>query len=686
MQDHEIQEQLNHIWSGWQLGELLGEGAYGKVFRIERDEFGHIYESALKVISIPQNQSELQSVLAEGMDLDSAATYFYGIVRDIVEEFTLMSSLRGNTNIVSYEDHAVVPVEGTIGWNIFIRMELLTPMLDYLQTHKATKREILKLGVDMCQALEICRDCDIIHRDIKPENIFVSKMGKYKLGDFGIARKMEKTTGNLSRKGTLNYMAPEVFNGIPYGETVDSYSLGLVLYRMLNQNRMPFLPPYPQQLHYSDKEEANEKRMSGAPMPPPCNAKGRLAEIVLKACAFRPEDRYSDVSQMKEELLELLRAEEKKNSERTAGQTAHAAGFQQTVTPEPVAQKAGQPGYGAQSTSYGTGSSGYGTQSTQGSPYGTGQSDYGTQGAQGSSYGMGQPDPGTHSSQGGWKEPDDTAAGMQGNRDRTPPDAGETQDNSSLRGKYAGPDNRSFQVGPYIAAGILVVFVLGFCISRGLSKNKVPDLTGQTLTEAVDMAWSGRSRLIVQSSGEAFSDTVERGKIISQNVEPGTSVKKGETITVVVSKGKAATVPDLTGKTREEAKSLTEAAGLVYSELNETFSDLVPAGSVISQEEAAGTVLSQGTKLAVVVSLGNEYVEVPDLVGKTVHEMELALQAVGLSCNAEMEYSSKVEQGRVIRQDVEAGKKLIPGSMINIVVSQGPDPAKAKKKSGSSKK
>ena len=131
-------------------------------------------------------------------------------------------------------------------------------------------------------------------------------LGDYKLGDFGIARTVEKTTGGLSRKGTYTYMAPEVYREEPYGPSVDIYSLGVVLYRLLNDNRAPFLPAYPAPITHSDREAAMAKRLGGAPLPPPRNADSRLAEIVLKACAYAPQDRYASPALMRQDLETAL--------------------------------------------------------------------------------------------------------------------------------------------------------------------------------------------------------------------------------------------------------------------------------------------------------------------------------------------------------------------------------------------
>ena len=290
------------VLGNWTLVKLLGEGAYGKVYEAHREDFGTTYTAAIKVMTIPQSQSEVESARAEGMDDESVTSYFRSFVEDVVQEFALMSELKGTANVVSYEDHSVTPHTEGIGWDILIRMELLTPMLKHMTSHEMTRSDIIKLGIDMCKALELCQRFNIIHRDIKPENIFVSRTGDYKLGDFGVARTLEKTTGGLSKKGTYTYMAPEIYKDEKYGSTVDIYSLGIVLYRLLNNNRAPFLPEPPKPITHSERERALVRRISGEQLPLPANADGRLAEIVLKACAYDPKDRYSSPLLMRQEL------------------------------------------------------------------------------------------------------------------------------------------------------------------------------------------------------------------------------------------------------------------------------------------------------------------------------------------------------------------------------------------------
>ena len=303
-------EQTFHIGSivfgSWAITRQIGKGSFGTVYEIQREDFGQVYHAALKVITVPQSEEEVRAALEEGMSQTQAEQYFYSVVEDIVREFAIMARLKGTANVVGYEDHTVIRHQDGIGWDILIRMELLHPLLSYAYQHPFARRDIIRLGVDICKALELCQKYNIIHRDIKPENIFVSDNGDFKLGDFGIARTIEKTMSGLSKKGTYNYMAPEVYWGGEYGFSVDLYSLGIVLYRMLNKNRVPFLPPAPEPITFHSRELALAKRMGGEKLPLPIYGEGRLGEIVLKACAYDPKERYSSPAQMRQELESIL--------------------------------------------------------------------------------------------------------------------------------------------------------------------------------------------------------------------------------------------------------------------------------------------------------------------------------------------------------------------------------------------
>ena len=164
--------------------------------------------------------------------------------------------------------------------------------------------EVEKLGLDICKALEYCERRKIVHRDIKPSNIFVDDYGDFKLGDFGIARQMERTQSMMSQKGTQKYMAPEVWAGNQKSSyNVDIYSLGLVMYQLLNRNKMPFEPLDREYLTYQEKEEAFRKRLKGEEILPPVDAPEGLGRIIVRACEADREARYQSAHEMYTDLM-----------------------------------------------------------------------------------------------------------------------------------------------------------------------------------------------------------------------------------------------------------------------------------------------------------------------------------------------------------------------------------------------
>ena len=284
------------VWPGWKTVRVIGSGSYGKVYEIERQVFGRTEKAALKVITLPRDPSDIEELYNEGYDDESITQRFQSYLEDIVAEYSLMAEMKGHTNVVYCDDLHYIQHEDGLGWDIYIKMELLTPLMKTLQKNIPDQIAI-NVGKDICRALTLCKSRNIVHRDIKPQNIFVSKDGDYKLGDFGIAKTAEKTMGG-TKIGTYKYMAPEVYNNQPYGMAADLYSLGMVLYWLLNERRTPFLPLPPKVPTASEEENSRYRRFRGEPLPPPAHGSEQLKQIVLKACAFSPSDRYPSAEEM----------------------------------------------------------------------------------------------------------------------------------------------------------------------------------------------------------------------------------------------------------------------------------------------------------------------------------------------------------------------------------------------------
>ena len=298
-------ENIRLPWPEWEIVKYLGGGAYGVVYEIERNISGIQEKAALKIVSRPKDNSEIESYYDNGYDEASIISSYESEIRNYIKEYKLMKELQGQSNIVSCDDFKVVPHENGIGGDIFIRMELLTSLAQVLRKkEKLSEQEIIKLGKDISHALILCESKNIIHRDIKPANIMVSQFGDYKLGDFGVSKIMDHTT-YATKMGTQEYQAPEVVHMEKYGHTADIYSLGITLYWLLNNRRMPFIDANGK-ITAELKDEAMDRRYRGEKLPAPKNGSDELKRIVLKACAYRPENRYASAQEMYDALDKIV--------------------------------------------------------------------------------------------------------------------------------------------------------------------------------------------------------------------------------------------------------------------------------------------------------------------------------------------------------------------------------------------
>ena len=300
------ENNIEKIWPRWKVDSVLGKGSFGTVYKVVRKTFDQTFYAAVKCIHIPEDESQIREMQSDGLSRQEVSDYYKEAIQGLAGEISIMESLKGASNIVSIEDYEIEPDEKGIGWNIYIRMELLENLNTFRQHNDMSPAQTVQMGIDICTALEYCSRKNIIHRDIKPDNIFVSQFGQFKLGDFGIARHLEGTRATMSQKGTSTYMAPEIFRGERYDATVDTYSLGLVLYRLVNGGRMPFMPPSPAPIRYADMEAATNQRLSGCVLPPPSGCDSQLAEIVCRAAHPDPAMRYKGPTDMKADLLQWL--------------------------------------------------------------------------------------------------------------------------------------------------------------------------------------------------------------------------------------------------------------------------------------------------------------------------------------------------------------------------------------------
>lgn len=295
--------EISRFFPHWRIVRLLGQGGFGKVFEIERDQLGKTEKAALKLIQFPPDNSFVAQYRADGYDDESIRKRIREEVDNFSKEYSNMRKLT-HTNIVKCDDIEYEYLDGGFRYNLYLKMELLTPLTEAVRYGFDSEAVAVRLAKDICSALVQCESRNIVHRDIKPDNLFVNEYGEYKLGDFGISREMEHLT-TATVAGSYRFMSPEVFHHQPYNHNVDIYSLGLVLYWLLNEKRTPFIPLPPRVPSYSEDSGALMRRLNGEQLPPPKYGSPGLKRIVLKACEPDRTKRYQSAREMLADLRAL---------------------------------------------------------------------------------------------------------------------------------------------------------------------------------------------------------------------------------------------------------------------------------------------------------------------------------------------------------------------------------------------
>ncbi len=288
------------VLNDYEVIEKIGNGAFGTVFKVTKSDLSGEYTRALKYINFPSDEQYLNVLQSMEGDIRKTEEYFNEAFKNIVSEITILNNLTVSDapNIVRYYDSRIEEHDNPKKYEIFLLMEYLEPLNKSIETNNYTVREIIKLGMDILIGLDYCHKNGIIHRDIKADNIFLSQTGHYKIGDFGVSKVLDSNlTGAKTVKGTPNFLAPEVFQGGKnYTKSVDLYSLGITLYRLLNHNRNPFLPYYPEQYYASDDRLAFERRMNGEVPNPPQIGGDLIGSAIIKAL-LAEDQRYESASE-----------------------------------------------------------------------------------------------------------------------------------------------------------------------------------------------------------------------------------------------------------------------------------------------------------------------------------------------------------------------------------------------------
>ena len=311
-------QSFDPVFEQWYTENQLGSGTDGKVYSIIRKNAdGSAERSVLKMIRLGENRSEKKSfntIVEKDEAGDGEESYYETIIKNITDNIAVIQKVDNGKRFVKYEEWETRRTSDGKGYAVLIRLERARSLTDLLSELSFTLDETLRIGVSICRSLVRCRDFGYIYPNLKPENILFDERGICKLGDFGSFSCLEPSKTSLAFKRTQYYMAPEFIRTGNVNGTVDTYSLGLVLYSLINRGRLPFTEKYPEKVTVSSLDLSMQKRLDGEELPEPALCDEALFRIIKKACAYKVEERYLSPKQM---LADLKNALEKKPFEET---------------------------------------------------------------------------------------------------------------------------------------------------------------------------------------------------------------------------------------------------------------------------------------------------------------------------------------------------------------------------------
>ncbi len=537
-------------------------------------------------------------------------------------------AMLGHPNIVAVYDVS------TVNDADYIVMELIEgiSLKQYMEKKGVLNwKETLHFAIQISKALEHAHSRGIVHRDIKPHNIMVLKNGSVKVADFGIARLMSQ--GNTLTKealGSVHYISPEQAKGGRVDDRSDIYSLGTVMYEMMTGR-----PPYNGE---SPVAVAIQHINGGAAMPSTFNPNipGGMEQIIMKAMAHDPADRYASATAMLYDMDEfrkspgilfdysvpsvdavvrLNREQPVKPARTTADRVASAAGT-------PRRRQTTQP------------------------------------------------------------------ATVQGKGKATPQSSSSRKAEPVRRRKdtYEEEENRSkiATIAVIVCSAVAVIAIVVFLIAllgSGDSGNKnlvsVPTLVGKNY----DMLQIS-SDFVLKSPNYEHNDQYEKGQIIRQIPEQGIQVEKGTEIHIWISLGpepKVKVMENLVGQERTTAENYLAGQKILFL-CYEEHNDTVKAGHVIRTDPEAGVELEDGQTVSLYISAGpeTEKKRMPLVVGQSLQTAKTILnnQKLNLEIKEVEENSNTVEENHIIRSEPAAGEMVETGDTVTLYVSKGPVKAK----------
>lgn len=560
-------------------------------------------------------------------------------VRKFKEEAQAAAGL-AHPNIVNVYD---VGEEMNINYIVMELVEGITLKTYIEKKGKLTVKEATSIAIQVGAGLEIAHNNQIVHRDIKPQNIIISREGKVKVTDFGIAKSVSSNTNTADAMGSVHYTSPEQARGGYSDAKSDIYSLGIVMYEMVT-GRVPFdgettvvvAVKHLQEDIVSPKVYASEIPVS-------------LEHIILKCTEKSPDRRYANVAELVADLKQSLITPDANFVKEIVPDGAKTVAITRDEISKIKKETGRIPLSDEAESKYA-----YLDEMNEDEDY----------------------------------DPDEEDLYEEGDS--------EEEDEDEDEDGILDPKLEKIMTYGGIAAAVIIVIIIIFIIAKifgfGKSSSKgpdnndiniedvledkdveVPNLLGKSYSEAKEAL--NEIGLGIKLGETKSSSEYEPGQIISQSVEAGTEVEANTTIVVdICGDGEQVEVPDVTGYSKDKAVKALEELGLTV-DVAEAYSDDVAAGKVISTSPKAGKKIDKSSVVNMVVSKGPEdeaEISVPKIIGLSEADAKAKLKEAKLaSGTVSQDFSDTVEEGKVISQSVKEGTKVPENTAISYVVSKG---------------
>lgn len=288
------------LLEGISIGQKICERAGVSCYAAMNTDTGEKF--ILKHISIPESQVQVEALILTGSCADerAAKAYYSSVVDDLREDLSILAKVAESKCFIPYVGYQVSEKEAGVGYDAYLLGTYHSSLAAYARRNAFTHLHAVNLAMDLCAALSACRKAGYLYLDLKPENIYILNRTQHVIGDIGFVALDALAYASFPDKYASLYSAPElqdIFASI--NTTVDTYALGLVLYQIYNGGRLPFEDE-------GDPEAAHDRRLKGEALPAPIYADYEMAEILLKACAFKPEERWQTPEEMGQALISYM--------------------------------------------------------------------------------------------------------------------------------------------------------------------------------------------------------------------------------------------------------------------------------------------------------------------------------------------------------------------------------------------